>query len=167
MCHLNLLPLWSSNFPSNLMAFMFFACNEKKAILSRNVSFNLQCISHNFINLPFSVVETEITQLHTCWYHKNYQQLPVDNFKGTHTHNTTCSYSLVLDRKHSIFNYWSIWSNHSLKKLLSWFIQINGWKDNLKLVKEILFCLPSLSRVRGFSLFQVIFPFPCRFWPCC
>lgn len=124
------------------------------------VSFNLQCISLNFFDLPFSVVETEVTQPHTCCYHKNYQQLSVDNFKGTHTHNQTCSYSLVLDRKYFIFNSWDIWSNRSLKKLLSWFIQIYGWKDKLKLVKEIIFCLPRVSRIRAFSGFHVTCPIP-------
>lgn len=60
------------------MAFMFFATNKKKAILSWNVKKLLLIYStFHFINLPFNVVEIETTWPHTYYYYKDYQQLPV------------------------------------------------------------------------------------------
>ena len=52
------------------------------------------------------------------------------------------------------------------KKILSCFIQIYSCKDNWKLITKILSSLQSLSRVRGFSLFWIIYLFPCRFCQC-
>lgn len=149
---LNLLPLWSSNFPSNFMACMFFATNRKKVALSWNTEEFLLIYStfHLILLIYLSIlsklrlhnlIPATITKIiNSCL-----------SFKGTHVHNQTCSDLLTLDRKYFVCNYWNTWN--SLKKFLSCFIQIYSCKDNWKLIMKILFCLQSLSRVRGCSLF--------------